>query len=160
MSGGNSKKTGRKMQPSCNYHWNREAPLKGAQLMPPAMRGDSLLHKIPHWINESAETIMLFFSCLVLLVVIEKIYKKHSHYRNIKKGFRLLTPPEKAILKLYISQNTNSLSLDIMDAVLAGLVTKGFILRSTTMSYSTHYGHTIQPWAWEYMQKHKEEFAK
>ena len=118
-----------------------------------------LMHKLPHWVNEIAETTMIFFSCLIILIVIEKIYKKYNHYRNIKKAFRLLTPQEKAVLKLYISQETNSLSLDIMDAVLAGLVIKGFVVKSTKMSYSTHFGHTIQPWAWEYMQKHKDYFT-
>ena len=116
-----------------------------------------IIHTIPHWINKNAEAVMLFFLCLGIMIIIERIYwknKKHNdELKNIEKKFNELTPPEIEILYEYIRQNTSSLSLDYMSGVVTGLADKHFIYRSTTMSYGTRFDYNIQPWAQKYLNK-------
>jgi hypothetical protein len=80
--------------------------------------------------------------------------------RSRKKRLTLLTANEKNILRRYIEGETRSLYLDIGSPLVQGLADEDIIYRSTTISSPMHgfgaFGFNIQPWAWEYLNEHRE----
>lgn len=82
----------------------------------------------------------------------------HSFLRSGKKRLHRLTVEEKQILRQYVNGQTRSVHLSINSGVVSGLVSEGIIYRSSDLS-NPHYGRTafaynIQPWAWDYLNKH------
>lgn len=96
------------------------------------------------------------------------LIEKFSKRQTIKLGQKLLhslTPAEIGIISYYIINNTRTQSLNVADGVAMGLEQKYIIYRaaeigSTSIKLATLgdilFDFNIQPWAWRYLNKHKE----
>ncbi|HDZ48225.1 hypothetical protein LCGC14_0209820 [marine sediment metagenome] len=95
------------------------------------------------------------------IYLVFKWVKKRIEWRvnlkRLQKGLHNLTPEEKAFLSGYITNNTRTQSAHYNDGMINGLVAATIIYRSSNLSqYHTTFPYNIQPWAWEYLQKHPE----
>lgn len=108
---------------------------------------------------------LLFLILAVLLIgaVADASIEKFHGYRFSrarKKRLKFLTAEEVQILRQYIEGETRTLYLSIQSGVVKGLVHDQVIYRSSSVS-SPEYGvaafaHNIQPWAWEYLNEHRD----
>ena len=80
--------------------------------------------------------------------------KRRSRLRSLHKRLHRLSSGEKAVLRDYIEKDTKSQNLDITSGVVGGLVASGILFASSTIGDLFAWAHNIQPWAWEYLQKH------
>jgi hypothetical protein len=73
-------------------------------------------------------------------------------------GFlKTLSPPEKALLKKYLDQQTTTLYFSITDGVVNGLVQKRILWRAASLSAGfTDFAFNIQPWAWDYLKSRRQ----
>jgi len=73
-----------------------------------------------------------------------------------KRYLNNLTDEEKSILKMYIYWGKKTQTFSMSDGVVNGLELKNIIYRASSLSecYS-YFPYNIQPWAWEYLNKHK-----
>jgi hypothetical protein len=78
-------------------------------------------------------------------------------YKNyIISYLKELTPPEKAVLKKFIFNDTQSQNLDIMSGVTKGLEAKKIIVRAANVgSLFGGFAFNIQPLAYEYLKDNK-----
>lgn len=84
---------------------------------------------------------------------------KYNGYRLSgarKKRLHRLTIQEKQILRAYIEGQTRSLTLDITSGVVSGLVSESIIYRSSNLGRLSGFAHNIQPWAWDYLNEHRD----
>lgn len=88
---------------------------------------------------------------------------KYNNYRFLragKKRLRSLTIEEKQILGRYIERKTRSLYLNFASGVVNGLVNESVIYRSSNVSNPEYgrmaFAYNIQPWAWEYLNDHRD----
>ena len=63
---------------------------------------------------------------------------------------------EREVLAKYVAEDTTTLAFEIRDGVVNGLVGKGVLFRSSSLTNPMSYDldTNIQPWAWEYVKKH------
>jgi len=88
------------------------------------------------------------------------ILKKISQTRNFKKCTKKLhnlTPEEKTILLSYLLQDTRTQTFPINDGRIAELIYYRIIYQSSNVGDIFDWPYNIQPWAWDYLLKHKDE---
>jgi hypothetical protein len=96
-------------------------------------------------------------------VIIANTVQRLAHMNNSffamwarKKRLHRLTAEEVQILRQYIEGQTRTNYLDINDGVVSGLISEAIIYRSANVStFFTTFAHNIQPWAWNYLNKHR-----
>ena len=71
-----------------------------------------------------------------------------------KKRLQSLTPIEKQILGYYIQNQTRSQNLPIQDGTVIALQKEKIIIRGSSLGSPHGFDYIIQPWAWEYLNKH------
>lgn len=77
--------------------------------------------------------------------------------RAIKKQIKFLSTEERLILWKYIEGQTKTVNLGINSGVVGGLVRAGFIYNSSQVAVGGYaFAYNIQPWAWEYFNKHRD----
>lgn len=88
---------------------------------------------------------------------------EYNHYRFLlagKKRLHRLTIKEKQILRAYIEGQTRSVYLDVSSGTVNGLVAESIIYRSSQLSNPmaglTAFAYNIQPWAWDYLNDHRD----
>ena len=70
-----------------------------------------------------------------------------------------LTPDEQEILRPYIADNTRTQYLSYTDGVVRGLEHERIIYRSAEVGHMESWAYNIQPWAWTYLNQHRELLA-
>jgi hypothetical protein len=71
-----------------------------------------------------------------------------------KAYLKTLSPREKAILNLFITDNRRSATLNLTNGDVAMLEIQGILVRLTSISkVGMHFDMSIQPWAFEYLAK-------
>lgn len=73
-----------------------------------------------------------------------------------KKTLHNLTGEEKEILRAYIGGNTRTQYLQLESGVASGLELEYIIFRSSNIGNLDGWAYNIQPWAWDYLNKHRE----
>jgi hypothetical protein len=106
---------------------------------------------------------ILFSVAIIIARAIGFAIEKYDNFRLSvarKKRLHCLTIEEKYILSAYIEGQTRSMELPIQSGVVAGLVHAKIIYRATSLSNSmagfAAFAYNIQPWAWDYLNKHSD----
>ncbi len=73
-----------------------------------------------------------------------------------KKRLRSLTPREKQILGYYIHNQIRSQSLHMQNGTVNALQKEKIIIQGSSLGSLHGFDYIIQPWAWEYLNKHPE----
>jgi hypothetical protein len=73
-----------------------------------------------------------------------------------RKRLQNLTPTEKQILSYYIQNQIRSQNLRIQDGTVNALEKERIIIRGSTLGSMQGFDYIMQPWAWEYLNKHPE----
>lgn len=73
-----------------------------------------------------------------------------------KKRLQNLTPKEKHILGYYIHNQTRSQTQPIQNGTINALQKEKIIIRGSSLGSLHGFDYIIQPWAWEYLNKHPE----
>ncbi len=74
-----------------------------------------------------------------------------------KKRLHNLTDEEREVLRAYIGGNTRTQYLQLESGVAAGLEFEHIIFRSSDVgSLVDGWAYNIQPWAWDYLNEHRE----
>jgi Super-infection exclusion protein B len=73
-----------------------------------------------------------------------------------RRRLQALTTQEQAILQGYINMRTRSQFLDSQDGVVNGLEAEGIIYRASLVGELDNWAYNIQPWAWDYLNAHRE----
>ena len=107
--------------------------------------------------------VFLLASALILTdIIIHFIEWIKINYKNLRRNrfrlerFKNLTPEEKDILLGYLVQETRTQYFPINDGVVKGLEAEKIIFRSSNIGELYSWSFNIQPWAWEYLNKHSE----
>ncbi len=80
-----------------------------------------------------------------------------SNLKRMQKRLHNLTPQETKVLSHFITKDTRTQYLNIMDGVVKGLEIEGIIFRAASLgNFSGSFAYNIQPWAWEYLTSHPE----
>lgn len=113
---------------------------------------------------------VVFLLCLVLFLVgilgifftsLKEQYSIRGNLRFQKKRLRSLTDKEKDILVYYIHNQTRSQSLPYNDGLVRELQKLRIIYQASTVSRrGMYFDYNIQPWAWEYLNKHPQLLEK
>ena len=89
-----------------------------------------------------------------------EIKRKYTYFKNKnnrEKRLKQLTNGEKIILSTYINKKSKTQVLDYRDGNVCELETFRIIRQASNISQGhTMFYYNIQPWAWEYLNKHKE----
>lgn len=84
-------------------------------------------------------------------------YDRYSFFRSGKKRLHRLTVEEKQILRAYIEGQTRSLHLNVTSGVVNGLEQETIIYRSSNLGHlMSGFAYNIQPWAWDYLNEHRD----
>ena len=100
--------------------------------------------------------------CIALTIAsgIGAVGSKINDYRFLrarKKRLHRLSVEEKQILRAYIEGQTRSLMLDITSGVVNGLEQETIIYRSSSLGHlMSGFAYNIQPWAWDYLNEHRD----
>ena len=106
-------------------------------LISSALLASHILFSLLSWINKKIQRILFIL--------------------RLPKRLLELTNDEKNILLYYISNQTKTQHLSTLDGVVSGLEINGIIFKSSNWGHSPHdWSYNIQPWAWEYLNKHKD----
>jgi hypothetical protein len=82
----------------------------------------------------------------------ERVTREHRHQR-----LRQLTEDEKAILRGYIEGQRRTQILSMSDGTVGQFVVEKILFRASKLgSVADYFPYNIQPWAWEYLNKHPE----
>ena len=107
--------------------------------------------------------VLLVCIALALASGIGAVSEKINDYRSWrarKKRLRRLSVEEKQVLKAYIEGQTRSMYFNITSGVINGLVAESIIYRASNLSNPeygmTAFAYNIQPWAWDYLNKHRD----
>lgn len=73
-----------------------------------------------------------------------------------RKRLQNLNPTEKQILGYYIQNQTRSQNLPIQDGTVNALQKEKIIIRGSSLGSIYGFDYIMQPWAWEYLNKHPE----
>ena len=76
--------------------------------------------------------------------------------RASRKRLQNLNPTEKQILSYFILNQTRSQNLSIQDGTVNALQKEKIIIRGSSLGSMHGFDYIIQPWAWEYLNKHPE----
>ena len=81
--------------------------------------------------------------------------------RQWRKRFHSLSLPEQSLLAEYVDNETTTRSYLVGDGVVNGLVAKKILYRAGSVShpYEPRFDFNIQPWAWDYLLRHRELVA-
>jgi len=88
------------------------------------------------------------------------IAKKITQYRKVimrRKKLKNLSPDEKMIVLRYLLQNTHTQRFPFNDGRLAELIAYQVIYESSNLGNLDSWPYNIQPWAWNYLKKHRNE---
>lgn len=107
--------------------------------------------------------VFLFTASLLLAHVISVIVKlvkdnwlQRGNLKSMKRRLHELTYEEKQILSSYIFNKTKTRDYNINDGVVQGLAHANILYRASNLSKGlTLFSYNIQPWAWDYLNKHK-----
>jgi hypothetical protein len=87
-------------------------------------------------------------------------YRHYSLLRAGKKRLHRLTTQEKQVLRRYIEGQTQSIYLDVNSGVVNALVNESVIYRASNFSNPQFgrmaFAYNIQPWAWDYLNEHRD----
>jgi len=108
---------------------------------------------------------VILLLCIALAIagaigaVVEKI-NDSRFLRARKRRLRRLSNGEKQVLRGYIDGQTRSQYFDVTSGLINGLVSESIIYRASNLS-SPQYGmmafaYNIQPWAWDYLNEHRD----
>ena len=90
---------------------------------------------------------------------VKNVKKKYETYTTKKwreKRLKKLTADEKAILNRYISNQTRTCTFSIDNGMVKEFVIYQILFRSSNIGSMYGFPYNIQPWAWDYLNKHKE----
>lgn len=94
-----------------------------------------------------------------IIFAYSKVKKRVNWFRTKRRGIKRLkdlTHQEKGILSFYIDKNTRTQSLDYTDGRVSELEWHKIIYRTSQLSkLGTYFDYNIQPWAWDYLKKHR-----
>ena len=76
-----------------------------------------------------------------------------------KKRLQNLNPEEKQILNYYIQKQTRSQNLPIQNGAVNALQKEKIIIQGSPLGSLHGFDFIMQPWAWEYLNKHPEWLA-
>lgn len=100
---------------------------------------------------------------LLLVDILSHIWKpigsRITDWNFIRQGKRRLhrlNPTEKHILQYYIQHQTRSQSLPLQNGAVNALQQESIIYRGSSIGTLSGFDFIIQPWAWEYLNKHPE----
>jgi hypothetical protein len=122
----------------------------------------TIIGKYRPWIG------LVFFLTIALLAAhafdpIVKYIKGSWNGRKVRKlmeeRLHNLTPDEKAIMRGYILQDSRTQYLRPDDGVVSGLQSAKVIYQASQVGgagFSFRFAFNIQPWAWDYLNKHRE----
>jgi hypothetical protein len=107
--------------------------------------------------------LLLFCIAITIASGIGFAVGKYNYYRFLlagKKRLHRLTIQEKQILRGYIEGQTRSLYLDFTSGIVKGLEAEFIIYRVSSvnnpMAGLTAFAYNIQPWAWDYLNEHRD----
>jgi hypothetical protein len=82
--------------------------------------------------------------------------EERAFLRSRRERLHHLSEPEKEILRCYIEDQTRTQYLPMSDGVVGGLVVERILFRASSLGQSFDYfAYNIQPWAWDYLNKHR-----
>jgi hypothetical protein len=115
--------------------------------------------------NYRTQVGLTFLICLIFVITDFAIYigktvnKFHRWYKNKTYGIKRLkklTTEEKLLLKRYIDNNTRSIKFPLDNGIVNELEFYDIIYRASDIGRQvTGFPYNIQPWAWDYLNKHK-----
>ncbi|MBI5853016.1 MAG: superinfection exclusion B family protein [Planctomycetes bacterium] len=80
-----------------------------------------------------------------------------ANERNLRKRLNRLAPDEKETLSRFLLERRKCLKFPMDDGVSQGLAASTILFRSSTVGdMLTGFDFSIQPWAWQYLNKHPE----
>ncbi|MBN3376338.1 hypothetical protein CF087_21110 [Clostridium botulinum] len=83
--------------------------------------------------------------------------KQQWNLQSMRRHLYNLTNDEKRILAYYVINKTKTQKLSYTNGTVRGLELLKIIFRSSNISsYGMLFSYNIQPWAWEYLNKHSE----
>ncbi|MGA8475805.1 MAG: superinfection exclusion B family protein [Candidatus Cybelea sp.] len=89
--------------------------------------------------------------------------KKINNYRfcrSREKRLRRLSIEEKQVLRGYIEGETRSLYFNVTSGVINGLAAEHIVYRASSLSNPQYgmaaFAYNIQPWAWDYLNEHRD----
>lgn len=112
--------------------------------------------------------IMFLFSIAFLLAyslhalwinLLGQLLREKASLYFLKKEANDLTEEEKKLLKSFVDNDTRSMNLSLKDPIVLGLEKRQFLVRTGTIGtdpMSMSFPFSIQPWAWEHLNKHSE----
>lgn len=112
------------------------------------------------WIGLTIIVTVSFLCVHGCIPLVNQAKVKCSERRKIKLGRKKLhdlTPEEKHILSKYLYENTLTQYFEVSDGIVSGLEQSSILYRSSDWSHRLYnFAYNIQPWAWKYLNKHKE----
>jgi hypothetical protein len=91
--------------------------------------------------------------------VLKPLLKETLAIRAYRKEMHALTEEEKDYLRPYLDQQTRSQCFALNDGIAMGLQSRKIIIRASNLGmpgYGFMFPFQIQPWAWEYLNRHPE----
>jgi hypothetical protein len=81
----------------------------------------------------------------------------YRFWKARKKRLHRLSAEEKQILRAYIERQTRSLNLSVTSGVVNGLEQETIIYRASNLGHlMAGFAYNIQPWAWDYLNEHRD----
>jgi hypothetical protein len=103
-----------------------------------------------------ATALLITNLCIAIYTWANSKYQKALNMRMLQGRLRALTDDEKRILQYYISKQTRTQYLPLLDGVVSGLELEGVIFKSVNSARDLdRWAYNIQPWAWRYLNEHK-----
>lgn len=102
--------------------------------------------------------LLLSFAFLLVefIIYLKKELIKWRIPKTLIAHLKNLTKEEKEILSEYVNEGKATVPMEITDGVRGGLEAKNIIFRSSNMGmFGMLFSYNIQPWALEYLKKHK-----
>ena len=109
------------------------------------------------WVGLSAVGFwILSFSGLVVIggQSISQWGKRAIGRRGRKRRLHSLTQEERGVLRGYIAEDKRTQYFDISDGVVQGLFLEGILFKPSNISSYITMAYNIQPWVWDYLNKH------
>jgi hypothetical protein len=121
---------------------------------------DTLVNSYRSWIG----LVFLVSAALLITSLIQQAWSlskvRYARFRTRRaahKRLNHLTAEEKDILRGYIVNQTRTQVLDFASGVVKGLEHEGIIYQASPLgSLLDGFAYNIQPWAWDYLNDHKE----
>lgn len=102
-----------------------------------------------------AMSLLLAHAIFSTLTKLRKTVNDYSARKFRQKRLRELTEEEKKILSPYIFKGTRTQTLDYTNGTVNELERYLIIYRTSILSQGgVYFSYNIQPWAWEYLNKH------